>query len=73
LPADLPEFIEIDLTDLEAGATLHVKDIKLPKGVELVSALEQENPVILTATVPAAAVSEDSDAAQQETGGASSA
>jgi len=33
LPKDLPEFIEVDLTDMELGQTLHLSDVKLPKGV----------------------------------------
>ena len=33
LPKDLPEFIEVDLADLELGQTLHLSDVKLPKGV----------------------------------------
>ena len=35
LPKDLPEFIEIDLSNLELGATIHLSDIQLPAGVEL--------------------------------------
>ena len=31
LPADLPEFIEVDLSGLTKNATVHVNDIKLPK------------------------------------------
>mgnify|MGYP006189165907 CR=1 FL=1 len=37
LPADLPEYIEVDLADLDLGETVHISDIKLPKGVESVS------------------------------------
>jgi large subunit ribosomal protein L25 len=37
LPADLPEFIEVDLTDIEVGQILHISDLKLPKGVEPVA------------------------------------
>lgn len=37
LPGDLPEFIEVDMADIEVGATVHISDIKLPKGVESVS------------------------------------
>ncbi len=37
LPADLPEYIEVDLADVELGQTLHISDIKLPKGVESVA------------------------------------
>jgi large subunit ribosomal protein L25 len=58
LPADLPEFIEVDLAKIEAGQSLHAKDIPLPKGVALVAHVEAENPVIVSATVPAAAVSD---------------
>ncbi len=33
LPKDLPEFIEVDVGALEVGQTIHVADLKLPKGV----------------------------------------
>ena len=59
LPADLPEFVELDLAKIEAGHTLHVKDIVLPKGVALVAHLDAENPVIASATIPAAVVSDE--------------
>ncbi|HTJ92237.1 MAG TPA: 50S ribosomal protein L25/general stress protein Ctc [Pararobbsia sp.] len=64
LPGALPEFIEIDLQNVEVGKSLHVKDLTLPKGVELAQHVEQENPVILTVTVPAAVVSEEGAAAE---------
>ncbi|MFO1371953.1 MAG: 50S ribosomal protein L25/general stress protein Ctc [Candidatus Competibacteraceae bacterium] len=35
LPKDLPEFIEVDLTDLGMGEAIHLSEIKLPDGVEL--------------------------------------
>lgn len=35
LPADLPAFIEVDLAQLELGHSVHVSDLKLPKGVEV--------------------------------------
>jgi large subunit ribosomal protein L25 len=35
LPKDLPEFIEIDLTNLRIGEAVHLTQIKLPAGVEL--------------------------------------
>ncbi len=58
LPADLPEFVELDLAKIEAGHTLHVKDITLPKGVSLVAHIESENPVVAAAAVPAGAAAE---------------
>ncbi|MCY1502730.1 50S ribosomal protein L25 [compost metagenome] len=51
LPSDLPEFIEIDLSSLKKNATLHVNDIKLPKGVKFVSH-GKTNPVIVSAVPP---------------------
>src|SRR3954470_9631702 len=37
LPADLPEFIEVDLSGLKKGMSLHLQDITLPKGVKAVT------------------------------------
>jgi len=34
LPANLPEFLEIDVTSLELNDILHLSDIKYPEGVE---------------------------------------
>lgn len=36
LPADLPTFIEVDLKELDAGHSIHVSQLTLPKGVEVV-------------------------------------
>lgn len=33
LPKDLPEFIEVDMTELGVGEAIHISEIKLPKGV----------------------------------------
>jgi large subunit ribosomal protein L25 len=53
LPADLPEFIEVDLSKIEVGHGIHAKDLTLPKGVSLVLHIEQENPVLANARIPA--------------------
>lgn len=36
LPKDLPEFIEVDLGEMHIGDALHLSNLKLPAGVELV-------------------------------------
>ena len=61
LPADLPEFIEVDLTNIEVGHSIHLADLKLPKGV---SAVSQENLTIATASIPAGKVEADAPAAE---------
>jgi large subunit ribosomal protein L25 len=53
LPADLPEFIEIDLSGLKKGTSLHLADITLPKGVKAVTH-GKVNPVLVSVVVPAA-------------------
>ena len=35
LPANLPEFIEVDLADVAVGVTLHLSDLKIPAGVTI--------------------------------------
>lgn len=51
LPADLPHFIEVDLTNLVAGASVHLADITLPKGVTYLPHRGDVNPVLATALV----------------------
>src|SRR5438552_4268011 len=61
-PDDLPEYIEVDLGNLAVGHSLHVRDLALPKGVEL-ALHKTENPVIATVVVPAL-ITEEEEAAQ---------
>ena len=37
-PAEIPEFLEIDVTDMEMNTNLFVKDITLPSDVEMLTA-----------------------------------
>jgi large subunit ribosomal protein L25 len=53
LPADLPEFIDIDLSGVKKGQSLHLADVTLPKGVKAVTH-GKPNPVLVSVTVPAA-------------------
>ena len=45
LPADLPEFIEVDLSGLHKGQSVHVADLKLPGSVTVVTH-GAENPAV---------------------------
>jgi large subunit ribosomal protein L25 len=47
LPADLPEFIAVDLSNLKKGTSLHANDISLPKGVKVVTH-GKNNPVLVS-------------------------
>ena len=55
LPADLPEFIQVDLKGLQKGVSLHVNDITLPKGVKVVTH-GKSNPVLVAVVAPVAEV-----------------
>jgi large subunit ribosomal protein L25 len=58
LPADLPEFIQVDLSELTVGHSLHVRDLALPKGVELFLK-GTENPPVAAAQIPKLVVAEE--------------
>jgi len=42
LPANLPEFIEVDMTKCKLNDTVHLSNLKLPKGSELTAKLDEE-------------------------------
>jgi len=43
LPKDIPEFIEVDVKDVALGSTLHLSELTLPKGVEIVALTHGED------------------------------
>ena len=53
LPADLPEFIDVDLSGMKKGMSLHLNDITLPKGVTAVTH-GKANPVLVSVVITAA-------------------
>jgi large subunit ribosomal protein L25 len=61
-PDDLPEFIEVDLSNLTVGHSMHVRELTLPKGVEL-SLHRSENPVVATVVIPSLITEEEEAAA----------
>ena len=63
LPADLPTFIEVDLKDLTAGQAIHVSQLVLPAGVEVVHHGDGD-PVVATILIKGgAAAAEEPEAA----------
>ncbi|PKO93847.1 MAG: 50S ribosomal protein L25 [Betaproteobacteria bacterium HGW-Betaproteobacteria-1] len=52
LAKDLPEFIEVDLANLEAGHSIHLSEIKLPKGVEFVQLVHGEDTAVVSIAKP---------------------
>ena len=62
LPADLPTFIEVDLKDLHAGQSIHVSQLPLPKGVEIVHHGEGD-PVVASIVMKGGPATEEPEAA----------
>ena len=54
LPSQLPEFIEVDLTNVELGQTLHLSDITLPEGVSSIELAKGESHDLAVVTIKAA-------------------
>lgn len=65
LPKDLPEFIDVDLSEMKVGDTLHVSALKLPAGVTAVL-LRGQDPTVASASVVKEASEEEGAAAPGE-------
>lgn len=65
LPANLPAFIEVDLSNLRGGQSVHLSDLVLPQGVELVEVLRGHDGVVAHASGVGAS-EDESDAAATE-------
>ncbi|MBT3548903.1 MAG: 50S ribosomal protein L25/general stress protein Ctc [Gammaproteobacteria bacterium] len=60
LPKDIPEHLEADVASLELNHSLHLSEITLPSGVELVSGTDKESDTaIIKCYMPAEEVIED--------------
>ena len=52
LPKDLPEFVEVDLAGLAAGHSIHLSELKLPKGVDLADLKHGDDKAVVSIPVP---------------------
>jgi large subunit ribosomal protein L25 len=50
LPKDLPEFLELDMGEMNIGDSLHLSDLKVPEGIQLTALIQdsENNPVIVS-------------------------
>jgi large subunit ribosomal protein L25 len=71
LPANLPEFIEVDLADAELGQVVHISDLKLPKGVTSVALShgpDHDLPIVAVNKPKGAAADEAEESGESEEG-----
>ena len=59
LPADLPEYLDIDIAELELDETLYLADLKLPEGVAVPELTEDNNPGVVSIHIVKAAPIEE--------------
>jgi large subunit ribosomal protein L25 len=62
LPGDLPEYIEVDLANVELGDSVHLADLQFPSGVESVQFKRGDNQVVATIQVPGGSKEEEVEA-----------
>ncbi len=67
LPADLPEFIEVDMAEVEVDQIVHISDLTLPKGVESVALAHGDLPVAAIHVNKRAAAEEAAEAGENNT------
>jgi len=66
LPKSLPEFIEVDLSNLAAGHSIHLSEIKLPKGVEFVQLSHGDDAAVASIPTPRGGAAADEETAAAE-------
>ena len=54
LPNDLPEFIEVDVSQLALNQSLHLSDLKVPQGVQLVELAHGRDSTVVSVHMPRA-------------------
>lgn len=52
LPDNLPEFIEMDISQMGLNETKHMSDLKLPSGVEIVGLTEENDQAVVSIHMP---------------------
>jgi large subunit ribosomal protein L25 len=67
LPSQLPTAIEVDMTDAEKGQIIHLSDLKIPAGaeiVELAKGADHDAPVV-TVNAPKGAAADEEEAGEE--------
>lgn len=63
LPTALPEYLEVDISELGTGGTMHASEVSLPDGVSLMSSPEE---VVVNILAPTKLVEPELEAVEEE-------
>ncbi|CRL98671.1 MULTISPECIES: 50S ribosomal protein L25/general stress protein Ctc [Pseudomonas] len=66
LPKDLPEFIEVDLSNAEIGTIIHLSDLKAPKGVEFVALAHNDDKAVANVHAPRVVAEDEAEESAAE-------
>ncbi len=71
LPKDLPEFLEVNVSELKLGHSLHLSDVRVPEGVEIIALThgEESDAAVVTVFRPRVVEEEEVAAAAEEAEG----
>ncbi len=61
-PEDIPEYIEVNVSKLEMGENIHLRDISIPKGVEVLDDLER---TVLSLVAPRSVSAQDEEEGEE--------
>lgn len=68
LPKDLPEYIEVDLTNMQVNDSIHLSELKVPQGVTLLELKHDNDQSVVSIHLPRAAAEEETPAAEAAPG-----
>jgi large subunit ribosomal protein L25 len=69
LPKDIPEYIEVDFSELHMGDILHLSDLKMPAGVEVFALKQGEEHDTAVATIHVRKGGAEEEPGEAEAGG----
>jgi large subunit ribosomal protein L25 len=75
LPGDLPEFIEVDIAELDVGESIHMSELRLPQGLTIPSLQlgDDHDHMVVSVNAPKRTAESDDDAAADDAAGGESA
>ncbi|RMG57693.1 MAG: 50S ribosomal protein L25/general stress protein Ctc [Gammaproteobacteria bacterium] len=65
LPGNIPEHIDVDLSELHAGDTLHLSDLKVPEGVEILELVHGHDNAVVTILKPKGGAEEEAEGGEE--------
>lgn len=66
LPDDLPEYIEVDLSEVDLGQSIHLSDVKVPSGVELYALAHGGEQDLVVASVQSGKIADTVESADED-------